>query len=191
MKNIYLIFCLSIVAFCKAQVPANAPIISLGNMNDSNTTLANTGTYYKDVDNKFDQWVGTWQYQNGNTIFKIVIQKIEGVYFPANLSYFPLPINCYMDVLVGGYYYEENGIIITNQLIIDNPTRPPLRCSDAHHTPLNLSIYYREIEKSPNLTGWFVNFELLPGSTTQATWEFDRTRKRNYTVPDNVILTKL
>ncbi len=190
MKNIFLILIVSLsFTFCKAQVPSSAPIISIGNMNESNTSLANTGTYYKDVENKYDQWVGTWQYQNGNTTFKIVIQKILGKFIPKGK--YNSPINCYMDILVGGYYYEENGIIKTNQLIYSDLLFPPLFCYVSKGINSNLLISYREIEKAPNLHGWFVDFALLPGSTTQATWTFDSSRKRNYSVPDNVILTKL
>ena len=192
MKNIFLILLAALsFTFCKAQVPAGTPIIPLNSVNDDSFNLTNNGAYFKDTDNKFDQWVGTWQYTNGNTIFKIEIQKIEGVYFPANLTHFPLPINCYMDVLIGGYYYEVNGVVISNHLAILDTLRPPLRCSGAHTTPENINIFYKEYEKAPNLSGWFVDFVLLPGSTTQATWTFDSSRKRNYSVPDNVILTKL
>lgn len=189
MKKIFYIITFLTLTFCKVQVPANAPIISMNSTNVNSFSLANTGAYFKDTDNKFDQWVGTWQYTNGSTVFKIVIQKVQGQFIPKGKM--NVPINCYMDLLVGGYYYEENGVVKTNQLSYSNYIYPPLRCSGIYQTPNDIFIQYKEIEKAPNLTGHFVDFTLLPGSTTQATWVFDSTKKRNYSVPDNVVLTKL
>lgn len=189
MKNIFITFIISLsFAFCKAQVPSSAPIIPLNSVNDDSFNLINTGAYFKDTDNKFDQWIGTWQYQNGNTTFKIVIQKVEGYFFSKSTYN---PIDRYIDLLVGGYYYEVNGVVVSNHLSILDPLRPPLQCSGAHTTPENINISYKEFEKAPGLTYGLVNFTLLPGSTTQAKWEFDPVKKRNYSVPDNVILTKL
>lgn len=197
MKNIFLILIASLsFIFCKAQVPANAPIIPLHTVTSSDDfSLINNGSHYKDTENRYQQWVGTWQYQNGNTIFKIVIQKIEGLYFPSNSGFFVNPINCYVDVLVGTYYYEVNGVVLSNHLTFSDPKYPPLTCAGTGSYPdvLNnkLFINYREYEKAPNLTFGLVNFSLLPGSTTLASWAFDSVKKRNYSVPDNVILTKL
>lgn len=189
MKKIFYIITFLTLTFCKAQVPANAPIISMNSTNENTFSLANTDAYFKDTDNKFDQWVGTWQYTNGSTVFKIVIQKVIGKYIPKGT--FNSPINCYMDILEGGYYYAENGVVKTNHLIYNNILFPPLFCYLQNNNNNNILISYREIDKAPNLTGHFVDFTLLPGSTTQATWVFDSTKKRNYSVPDNVVLTKL
>lgn len=190
-KIIFTIFIIA-TSFCFAQ----EKVISLGgSLNDpsiQSNPLLNTGTYYKDVDNKFDKWVGTWQYENGNTLFKIVITKIVKAYVPAN-TYDGRPGYCYLDMLIGGYYYKENGVIKTNHLTFTNKFRPPLDIpgSTTYVTPDEIKMNYDEIDKSPELNGHSVHFTLLPNSTTQAKWEFDSTKKRAYSVPDNLILTKL
>lgn len=190
MKKYIFISFLFFFTFCKAQVPANAPIIPLSSTTSESFNSTNNGTYFKDVDNRYAQWIGTWQYQNGNTIFKIVIEKVEGVYFPLNSGYFINPITCYVDLLIGTYYYKKNGVIISNHLTYLNPKITPLSFyyPDLENTKMNLM--YREYEKSPNLTGGPAIFSLLPNSITQAKWEFDPVKKRNYSIPDNIILTK-
>lgn len=188
-------FATFIIISCKSQVLTTATIIPLSSINSESFNILNSGKYFKDIDNRYDYWVGTWEYINGNTIFRISIQKNEGVYFPKKTSNIPIPINCYTDILTGGYFYQENGITITNHLLFSDVKNPPIFCSSVYFYPdtINnkLTIVYREIEKFPGLSGGIVNFTLLPGSTNQAMWEFDSTNKRNYSVPDNVILTKL
>lgn len=194
-KNVIIVILLLTNIFLgNAQVTPTTPIIPLdGDPNNPaySNPITTTESYYKDVDHKFDQWVGTWQYENGSTLIKIVITKIEAIYVPAN-TFNGRSTYCYVDLLNGGYYYKENGIVKTNHLIYSNQFEPPLFCRRYQGSnPNKLTIYYREIDKSPNLTGTTVYLTLLPESTTQATWVFDSTKKRNYSVPDNVVLTKL
>ena len=193
MKNLFLTIIISFsFIFCKAQVPANAPIIPLHTVTSSDDfSLINNGSHYKDTENRYQQWVGTWQYQNGNTLFKIVIEKVEGVYFPLNSGHFINPITCYVDLLVGKYYYEENGVVISNHLTYVDPKTAPLYFNYPNNINSKINLHYKEYEKRPGLSGGPVIFTLIPGSTTQAKWEFDPVKKRNYSVPDNVILTKL
>ncbi len=187
MKKTFILAILFTFTFCKAQVPSSATIIPMNSMNENSFNITNNGKYFKDTDNTFDQWVGTWQYTNGITVFKIVIQKITGKYMPKGTH--NIPINCYMDILVGGYYYKENGVVKTKHLVYSNVLNPPLDIGG--NTLIKANIFYNEIDKRPNLSGGFVNLTLLPGSTTQATWAFDPAYRRNYSVPDNLILTKL
>jgi hypothetical protein len=196
MRKILVISMIIASISCKSQVTLSTPVQSLSSVTSESFTIVNSGTYFKDLDNRYNQWVGTWEYVNGNTIFRIVIQKQEGVYYPKNTKNLPIPINCYMDLLVGGYYYKDsNGTVVNDHLVYSDIKFPPLLCSSVINYPDNsnnkLIIYYREIEKSPGLTQGFVDFTLLPGSTTQAKWVFNSVKKRNYSVPDNIILTKV
>jgi hypothetical protein len=60
-----------------------------------------SGYYYTDMYNVLDPFVGTYLYTNGNTSFKIILQKKQhssvGIYFE--------------DMLIGGYRYVENGVV--------------------------------------------------------------------------------
>ena len=177
----------------KAQVTPTTPIIPLGgSINNPAYTnpISTMGSYFKDTENKFNQWVGTWQYENGTTLVKIVITKLEAVYVPANTI--PGRTPCYVDLLVGGYYYRENSVVKTNHLTYADNFRPPLKCQPYENpNPNSLSIYYDEIDKSPDLMSSRAYLTFLTGSTTQAKWEFASESKRNYSIPDNVILTKV
>ncbi|HET8809139.1 MAG TPA: DUF6705 family protein [Flavobacteriaceae bacterium] len=83
----------------------NAQII-LSDIEDINYPEA--GVYYKDVNHILDPFVGTWLYTNGNTSFKIVLEKMEhssasnGIFFE--------------DLLIGAYRYVENGVEKVNTL---------------------------------------------------------------------------
>ncbi|KOS06460.1 hypothetical protein AM493_10745 [Flavobacterium akiainvivens] len=68
------------------------------------------GAWYKDVNNEFGKFVGTWKFENTatNTSFTIKLQKKESFYIPL--------FNYYQDLLVGEYRYVQNGVEIVNTL---------------------------------------------------------------------------
>ncbi|MCO6173695.1 hypothetical protein NHF50_01415 [Flavobacterium sp. NRK F10] len=102
MKKTACILLLSLAfTHCKAQnpiIPRFDPNFYLGDVD---------GAYYKDVDNYFDQFVGTWMYTEGDTILKVTFFKKE-MMFKRN-SY-------YADYLVGEFQYIENGVEKANTL---------------------------------------------------------------------------
>ena len=84
---------------CKAQ----NPILDISDIGLDHIA----GAYYKDTQNILDPFVGTYIYTNGNTSFKIVLQKktmssMNDVY--------------YEDLIIGEYQYIENGVEILNTL---------------------------------------------------------------------------
>ena len=93
MKNIILI--VIVIAFT-IQCSAQSQIVNLTDIDG----LRETDTYYKDIDNNLDVFVGTWVYTNGNTSLKIVLKK-EIKYYEGRY---------YEDLLIGEYQYIENGV---------------------------------------------------------------------------------
>ena len=91
---------LFLVAFnnCKAQTP----IIPLEE--DDGTVISNA--YYKDVNNTLNEYEGTWLFTNGNTQFKIVLEK----------KIMQLTGTCYIDMIIGEVQYIENGTEKANTL---------------------------------------------------------------------------
>lgn len=109
-----------------------------------------TGAYYKDMDNDLDKFTGTWEYINGTTSLRIVIEKRTEYYNSFGI---------YEDILVGEYRFIENGIEKINTLskisddsdgeivhnifgnIIIKKTAPPV-CNDcgANERRVNLTI---------------------------------------------------
>ena len=102
MKNIILIALLVTTFYnCKAQ----QYIIPLSSDQERKD---NPDYYLKDTYNDFDNFIGTWKYENGNTSFKIVLEK-RIKFQLSNDEY-------YEDLLVGRYQYIENGIEKANTL---------------------------------------------------------------------------
>ena len=66
------------------------------------------GTYFKDMDNDLDKFVGTWKWQNGNDEFIVVLEKKEHI-LDVDGEY-------YNDLLIGEYSYIENGVELANYL---------------------------------------------------------------------------
>lgn len=93
MKNIILTLIILSGYFLQAQSPVK-PLFLKGKTNQ--------GTYYKDVDNDFDNFTGTWKYTNSTDTLIIKIEKREQVYINTFINY-------YQDMLVGEYRYVKNG----------------------------------------------------------------------------------
>ncbi|RZJ75327.1 MAG: hypothetical protein EOO45_05935 [Flavobacterium sp.] len=100
-KLVYILFLLS--AF---QMNAQTPILSLYD-NDLGDVH---GAYYKDINNKLDEFIGTWIYSKGNTSLTITLQKkLMQHTVSGNLDF-------YEDIIIGEYKYIENGVTKVNTL---------------------------------------------------------------------------
>ena len=66
--------------------------------------------YYKDINNALDPFVGTWEFNEGSTTFKIVLNKATMTEVPnTEVPYFE-------DVLYGEYKYVQNNVVLINTL---------------------------------------------------------------------------
>lgn len=93
MKNIFKFLLIVIVAInCKAQT------FNIEGFNGDPIT----GAYYKDINNIFDPFVGTWLYTNGNQSFKIILKK---------MNHSSMGDVYYEDLLVGEYENKINNIV--------------------------------------------------------------------------------
>ncbi|MGB1307680.1 MAG: DUF6705 family protein [Oceanihabitans sp.] len=106
MKNILfiLLFAFTFLA-CKAQ----NPIISLY---DGTLSPRLENSYYKDTDNDFNRFIGTWKFTNGLEEFSMILNKKELNVFTnyKNITY-------YSDYLYGEYQYiDEDGNELVNSL---------------------------------------------------------------------------
>lgn len=102
MKNsIATLFFLVLFTNCKAQLPEQN-IVAIEDLKGSSYD----GTYYKDVHNLLNPFVGTWLYTNGTTSLKLVLRKVIG--FDSG--------RIKEDLIVGEYEYIENGVSKINTL---------------------------------------------------------------------------
>ena len=74
--------------------------------------------YFKDVNNTFNKFMGTWEYTDGTNYLKVVITKITKL----NTTY-PNGQIQFRDILVASYLYKYNGVIVYNTIppVIPNP----------------------------------------------------------------------
>lgn len=97
MKNKVLLFITLVInfTFCHAQLEVNYDGFNNG---------PNEGKYFKDIDNNFTPFLGTWEYQNANQIFRITLWKENMVeYENGNLPSF------YRDKIKGHFEMVEIG----------------------------------------------------------------------------------
>jgi hypothetical protein len=100
MKTLLKIILLILFVSCKAQT-----LTPLYNDGTSPNDGIHPNRYYKDVDNDFGPYVGTWKSEIGNTSLTIIFNKVINDDF-GNGDYF--------DLLVGEYKYVENGVTLVN-----------------------------------------------------------------------------
>jgi len=99
-KIINIILLLAIAASCKAQ----NPVLNISEKEGWNSIQ---GAYYKDIYNLLEPFEGTYIYTNGNTLFKIVLQKKV---MSSTNGYL------YEDLIIGEYQYIDSGIEKVNTL---------------------------------------------------------------------------
>lgn len=151
------------------------------------------GTYYhKDVNNYMQPYIGTWQYINGTTEFRITLTKVEmhHVTFPDyNIDY-------YKDGLRIQYQKYENGTLTYNSIVRQNPTGI---IKEFGKLRMSFTDYQRNNEVFPaDLT------LIATGLNEQNSLKFvlDRVERRNtyhdehpsesyFSVPNNILMTRM
>ncbi len=78
---------------------------------NNNVERSANGYYYKDVTGYFNQFVGTWQYQNGTTVYTLQF-KIKTFL----ISYPHVSKTYQRDYLIGALKVVKNGVLIYNDL---------------------------------------------------------------------------
>ena len=58
---------------CKAQTP----IISTVDFDNDDSIELTDGSYLKDVENKFEPFIGTWLWEDGDSVLEIQFSKLE------------------------------------------------------------------------------------------------------------------
>jgi hypothetical protein len=169
--------------------------------------------YLKDLENVRNNFVGTWQYSNGNKEFILHIYKddmrSQGSWFGQG--------EFWADELMGNYIYKENGIIIINSTqympTIENYTIKPFGVftTDGVHAERHGFIVDFGIELLNNNCETYykssgIKMEILnPGATTlQANLKLTGVPKKvyignsncatwndGYSIPTDLLLTKI
>lgn len=102
---------------CHQLQAQNPPILNYKTFNDdiSEGNTIEKGDYYQDTNNVLDQFIGTWQYQNGTTIFTLKIRRVNQFLYQApNADYY-----FYNDIILVNYKLVKN-----NEVLIDELNKP-------------------------------------------------------------------
>lgn len=106
MKNTIKILAIFFIISCKAQTIVNLNTFNIGD---------NSNKYFKDLDNNFVNFVGTWENTTGNITFRVIIWKEAE-------SQLLTEENSYMDRLFGKFLLIQNAGL-PNELIIHNSVK--------------------------------------------------------------------
>ena len=141
MKNILTsVLLFATLIACKAQ----SPIVDIENKPYFTDTQENA--YYKDINNFYNDFEGTWLATNGNKTLKIVLLKETQLYTG----------KFYTDYVSGEYEYKENGTTVINTLsntnsnligisassLLKSNYKPP--CNDCLPTKRRLSVIFSD-----------------------------------------------
>ncbi|TXD64087.1 hypothetical protein ESX12_16660 [Polaribacter glomeratus] len=168
---------------CKAQLPIISTV-DFANDEDNNIELF-TGSYLKDVENKFAPFIGTWKWESGTSLLEVEFLKVEMVYDGET----------YEDYLIGKYRYVDNGVEKHNSLGVNI-------------TPNNVNGYslylirgggyekdnYKELSMNDLKKNIWCNLYITLTTPTEAKWKVRRTDGNiptgGFTFPTEVTLIK-
>lgn len=174
---------------CKAQT-----IVNINTFNNGN----NSGKYFKDLDNNFQNFIGTWENTTGNITFRIILEKNEQV---------PMgnPVEYYKDRISGSFKVIQNANTPNEVIIHDS-----LKYYPTSNTSTN-NVIYASVYDNVTLSGHMENNCANNGDTfilgrltmiitnlgslpSQANWKIKSRpleEGESFNIPTDIILTKV
>ena len=162
---------------CKAQ-----RVVDVSNAQNwlSGTSLS---SYLKDTQNRFDEVIGTWKWEQGNSSFEIEFIKITKHQLNNKLS---------TDLALGRYKYIENGVTVVD--LLNTPINPDDFWADLIY--MNENEYHLILEDTISQKTEEGTF-ILSNNDTTATFVLKNTRgmklsatNLDFSLPTELILTK-
>ena len=194
MKKYTILLLITFISIsCKAQ--NTYPLSNYDSRNLKNNN------YIKDTQGVLNPFVGTWEWSNGTTSFRVVLTKEEH-WNGGNTD------NYYTDKILGGYRYIENGNLIVDKLIYTTNFTTDTSTWSAFSSILGgvsypdtniLNISVSDVIKGKDCRATMI---LQPNTNgnLQAIWSlFDQEtsnyygaiKQQGFSIPTDVILTKL
>ena len=192
MKNILKIILILLFVNCKAQTQT---VVNINTYNSGN----NSNKYFKDINNNYANFVGTWENTTGNITFRLIIWE-ETKNVLAN------EVNSSMDELKGSYKIIQNEgtsseVILYNSVKYfsqSNYTTTWSLLGDAMNSTIAGGYFEDTCANAGTgiLSGEF-KIEIINLGTTpiQANWLIKSSRNlfpgESFTVPTDAVLTKV
>lgn len=182
MKKLVTILTVLFALNCKAQ----NPIISTVEYDENDEIELTDGCYLKDVENKFNPFIGTWVWEDGNARLEIIFEKIEMVFDG----------DYYEDMLIGRYkFITSNGEVKHNSLSLNLTNENVLNYSyqlirgGGYYSDTSFEFRISDLHKNVHCD---LFFELT--SPTEANWKIQRQDGRDqlggFTFPTELTLSK-
>lgn len=181
MKIILKILCLFILTSYSCTTQES--VIDVSDKSEWMSGSKSFNKYLKDKNNMFQNVLGTWKWQQGNSYFEITFNKITKYHFGDT--------KLYADFIVGKYRYVENGVTIAD---ITNNTYNPSNCL-AFLTFVSQDEYIidiKDINSNKKKVGPFI----LNSNITEATFTLENTHGMkienniNFSLPTQLTLIK-
>lgn len=151
-------------------------------------------TYFMDLNQQFDNYIGTWVYTNNSEIVTFELIKVSQKYFPEK--------KIFKDFMIGNYSYSTNGgssfVVNTITNIVNSDPDANLMYTSCIEDG-KLIFIFRDVILNKKYC--YVTFEFLNGSTTQMNVKIENPKEMtgsingtsynyNFTLPIELILTK-
>ena len=192
MKNILKIILILLFVNCKAQTQT---VVNINTYNSGN----NSNKYFKDINNNYANFVGTWENTTGNITFRLEIWKVIGADFPNET-------NSKIDLLNARYKIIQNAGTSTEVILYDSVKYFPQNGNTSDNIVLAFALNGNSF--SGHLTDTCANggngvldasfgFEILNLGNTplQAHWRvksnIELQPNESFTVPTDTVLTKM
>jgi hypothetical protein len=175
---------------CKAQTTVNLNTYNIGD---------NSNKYFKDLDNNFANFVGTWENTTGNTTFRVILWKV------ARRPFLTIE-NCFIDEVYGRFLILQNAGL-PNEVIIHNSVKYFSQSNTTSDwsligSPYNSTLYGAYFEDTcANGGNGILNGNVrmkitnLGSTPLNAHWQVKSSRQlfsgEYFTVPTDCILTKV
>jgi hypothetical protein len=176
MKNLIILITICSFLICKAQ----QTIVDVSNKIDWTTN-----TYLKDTNNHFNDVLGTWKWEAGNTFFEITFVKLTQFQYPN--------INMSADFMLGKYKYVLNGSEIANTLNANDDSPLRFYATLIFHSTNKYGIILKDVVSNKVMKGLFI----LSNSNSTATYSLENTQgmkvyqsNLDFSLPTSLTLTK-
>ena len=188
---------LILISFCTFSCKGQQLTVDYSNFNQGE----NGGKYFKDINNNFDPFLGTWQWQDNNQIFRITLwkeQEIESYNGINNPVY-------YMDKIQGHFEMVEVGQQGQQFETVIYTSDKPIGTSSQYYPPVINGSSYDGISaggllidsSNINPSNYFgvrcqFTLDIISSNPTQAVFKVKSLSMSGdtYNIPSNITMTK-
>lgn len=187
MKNI--IFFLSFILTFSLQAQE---VVDITNLNTGN----NNNKYFKDINNNYATFIGTWENATDNITFRVILWK-------ETMVPHPLYINSYIDEIHGRFLLIENMGTVNEQIVCDS-IKYFSQSDSTSNVVINglaggntvMTAYLEDTCSTGGILTGGLSFKIIDNNTIplQAEWKIKHRQLfdgESFTIPLDCIMTKI